>query len=60
MSAEELLILHPDDELPGWLPAYREARLGTLGLGDIQQFIDIGEAWRAHRSRSQPAAEASS
>ncbi|SIR32909.1 hypothetical protein [Micromonospora avicenniae] len=60
MSAEELLILHPDDELPDWLPVYREARLGTLGLPDIQQFIDIGEAWRTHRNRSQPAAEASS
>ncbi|WP_327651984.1 DUF4238 domain-containing protein [Micromonospora aurantiaca] len=59
MSAEELLILHPDDELPDWLPAYREARLGTLGLPDIQQFIDIGEAWRTHQDRSQPAAEVS-
>jgi hypothetical protein len=52
-NAEELLILHPDDDLPNWLPARLQARLGTLDLPDVQQFIDIGEAWPARREQQE-------
>ncbi|MFY1574761.1 DUF4238 domain-containing protein [Verrucosispora sp. WMMD703] len=55
LSAEELVILHPDDELPDWLAAHRPARLGTLELPDVAQFIEMGEAMRAHHDRQRAA-----
>jgi hypothetical protein len=51
LSAEEFVILHPDDELPESLPEQRPVMLGTLDLPDIQQFIEMGEGMRAHRNR---------
>jgi hypothetical protein len=53
MSAEEFVILHPDDELPDWLPTQRPARVGTLELPDVQRFIEIGKAMQTHRDRLQ-------
>ncbi|MEV4513794.1 DUF4238 domain-containing protein [Dactylosporangium sp. NPDC049525] len=45
-AAEEIVIMHPGDELPDWLPATRPAHLGNLDLPDIQRFIDMGEQFR--------------
>jgi hypothetical protein len=49
VTAEEIVIMHPDDELPDWLPANRSAQLGNLDLPDIQQFIDMGDQFRRRR-----------
>ena len=48
--AGEILIHHPDDELPPWLPS-RRATAGTLELPDIDQFIKIGDGFRSARLR---------
>jgi uncharacterized protein DUF4238 len=55
LTAEEFVILHPDDELPDWLPPNRPVRLGTLELPDVEQFIEMGDAMRAHRDRERQA-----
>jgi hypothetical protein len=55
MSAGESVILHPDDELPDWLPTHSPARLGTLELPDVEQFIEMGEAMRAQHDHQWAA-----
>ena len=47
--ADEMLIHHPGDELPPWLPS-RSPALGTLELPDIEQFVEIGEGLRSPRA----------
>lgn len=50
--AGEILIHHPDDELPLWLPP-RPATAGTLELPDIEQFIKIGDGLRSARTSQE-------
>jgi hypothetical protein len=53
LHAGEILIHHPHDKVPQWLPPRPPAQ-GALELPDIQQFIEIGHGLRSTRPSTAP------